>query len=379
MPATPYSYRQYSSGSSFSVPFPYLLKAHVKVYLGYNLLAGTFTSELVDGVGFTWTSGTQIGTTVPLTTGQVLTVIRQTPSDTRLVDWNDGSKLTADDLDTADLQNLYVVQEQQDRTDLSNDVAVEAKTTALSTVAASNAAVTASNAAVATANAASTTATQASSSASQAVTTANAATTTANQASTSASQAVTTANAADAKADQAVAAVGNALQYTIVANVAAIPASPTSNQAIEVANSTGIESFTPLSGKPAGFVGSSALRVRIIYNAVGSTWSWSQYFVSDPETRYLKLAGGTLTGALTLAGAPTVDLNPASKKYVDDGVTALNSSIGAKLDTTTAASTYLTTSTAASTYQTQAGMSSYQTTAAAVTVGQVLALSIALG
>jgi|688.fasta_scaffold26922_4 hypothetical protein len=35
----------------------------------------------------------------------------------------------------------------------------------------------------------------------------------------------------------------------------------------------------------------------------------------------LPLAGGTLTGALTLSGAPTVDLQAATKKYVDDAAT----------------------------------------------------------
>lgn len=34
----------------------------------------------------------------------------------------------------------------------------------------------------------------------------------------------------------------------------------------------------------------------------------------------LNLTGGTLTGALTLAGAPTADLHAATKKYVDDAV-----------------------------------------------------------
>ena len=43
----------------------------------------------------------------------------------------------------------------------------------------------------------------------------------------------------------------------------------------------------------------------------------------DAKTQnYLPLAGGTLTGALILAGAPTADLNPATKKYVDDLNTA---------------------------------------------------------
>lgn len=36
------------------------------------------------------------------------------------------------------------------------------------------------------------------------------------------------------------------------------------------------------------------------------------------DERYLKLAGGTLAGFLTLSGAPTTDLHAATKKYIDD-------------------------------------------------------------
>jgi hypothetical protein len=148
--ATPFSYRQYAGNGStttFSVPFPYLLKAHVKVYLGFNILDGTFSSELADGVGFSWTSSSQIQATTAPASGQVLTVIRQTPNNTRLVDWQDGSVLISDDLDTSDLQNLYVVQEQQDR----NDAGITQSTTAITTA---NSAVTTAGNAVATANSA---------------------------------------------------------------------------------------------------------------------------------------------------------------------------------------------------------------------------------
>ena len=37
----------------------------------------------------------------------------------------------------------------------------------------------------------------------------------------------------------------------------------------------------------------------------------------DLSTR-LALAGGTMTGALTLSGAPTANLHAATKQYVDD-------------------------------------------------------------
>jgi hypothetical protein len=43
------------------------------------------------------------------------------------------------------------------------------------------------------------------------------------------------------------------------------------------------------------------------------------------DDRYLKLAGGTMQGALTLAGSPTNNLHAATKKYVDDHVATKDS------------------------------------------------------
>jgi hypothetical protein len=468
----PFSYAQYAGNGStttFSVPFPYLLKAHVKLYTGFNILTGAFATQLVDGVDYTWTSGTQVQTTSAPATGVTLTVIRDTPDNALLVPWQDGSNLVADDLNSADLQNLYVVQEQQDRNDAGASASVAATAAATAATTAANAATAASNtatstantassnasaalstantasadasAAVATANAASATAGTASTSASAAVTTANAASaaataatttanaaasdastalstantassnastalstanaasaaatnavttantasgnastalSTANTASSNASTALSTANTANNKADQAIAAVSNSINFQLKANVAAIPASPANDTYIEVQDSTGLESFTPLAGKPAGFVGDAGLSVRLRYTSAGSTWNWLNYYANNSETRYLKLTGGTLTGNITLAGAPSSNLHPATKAYVDGYVSAINGDIGflssTKLDSTTAASTYqtlagmssyLTTANAASTYQTQAGMSSYLTTSAA--------------
>jgi len=118
--------------------------------------------------------------------------------------------------------------------------------------------------------------------------------------------------------------------YDTVANVAAIPATPSNNDAVEVVNSTGIQSFTPLNGLPSGFVGDSGLSVRLIYTTSGNTWNWIQYFPNDPENRY----GDAITTLQT-------DLNAA-----EADILALDS---AKLDATTAASTYLTQANAAST------------------------------
>ena len=195
----------------------------------------------------------------------------------------------------------------------ANSAAADAATaisTANGAVSTANSASTAATNAVNTANAASSAASSAVSTANTASTNASNAVTTANTASTNATTAVNTANAATVTANAAAAAVANAVLYTTVANVAAIPATPANNTAVEVTNSTGIESFTPLSGLPVGFVGSSGLSVRIIYQTAGTTWTWIQYFPNDPENRYLKEAGDTMTGALGVtagtAAAPSI-------------------------------------------------------------------------
>lgn len=207
----------------------------------------------------------------------------------------------------------------------ANTAATDA-TTAVNTA---NAATTTANGAVTTANNAATTATAATNAANAAqadantanttangaVTTANAASATANTANTNATNAVNTANTANATANAASAAVANALFYTPIANVAAIPGSPSNQDRYEIADSTGIQSFTPLSGVPSGFTGSSDLTVRIEYDSSATSWTWKQYFAADPEARYatissvntnttaiatkMPLAGGTFTGAVS--------------------------------------------------------------------------------
>ena len=143
--------------------------------------------------------------------------------------------------------------------------------------------------AVTTANSAVTTANTANTTAGNAVTTANSAVTTANTASTNASAAVVTANTAQN-------AVSAAAFYSPVANVAGIPGSPSDDDRVEVADSTGIQSFSPLTGYPSGFTGSSGLTARIQYSSSGSTWNWVDYFANDPEDRYFtKTAGNTNT------------------------------------------------------------------------------------
>lgn len=129
-----------------------------------------------------------------------------------------------------------------------------------------------------------------------AVTTANSATSTANTASTNASTAVATANAASATATSAQNAVNAVVLYDSVTNVSSIPGSPSNDDRIEVDNSTGIESFSPLTGMPSGFTGTTTLAVRLRYSTSGNTWNWVDYRAPDPDARYFtKSSGNTNT------------------------------------------------------------------------------------
>lgn len=53
---------------------------------------------------------------------------------------------------------------------------------------------------------------------------------------------------------------------------------------------------------------------------LGSVQTLSEINALIAAAGHLLLTGGTMTGALTLFGAPTVDLHAATKKYVDDNV-----------------------------------------------------------
>ena len=420
----------------YSFAFPYISTADVKVSLNG-----------VDTTSYTFSNATTIQMATAPASGVAVRIYRLTSNDDLESTFYPGSAIRAQDLNNNFIQGLYVSQESGAKattatttanTALSNSAsATSTANTALanstSAVSTANTASTNASAAVATSNTASSNASTALSNSSTAVTTANtaasnastalstantaasnastalatantastnatAAVSTANTANTNASSAVSTAgtassnastalstaNTANSKADQAITAVSNSINYTLVANVAGIPASPANDTYVEVGNSTGIESFTPLAGKPAGFVGDSGLSVRMRYTTAGATWNWQNYYPNNAETRYLKLTGGTLTGNITLAGAPSSNLHPATKGYVDGYVGSINGDIASlsstKLDSSTAASTYaplaspvftgtptvpgyLTTASASSTYQTQAGMSSYLTTA----------------
>jgi hypothetical protein len=219
------------------------------------------------------------------------------------------------------------------------NTALSNSNTAVSTA---NQAATNASSAVSTANTASTGSTAAQSTANSALATANSALATANDALSDSALALTTANtatdeAADATAfataansnaleavaiaNSATAAVANAILYDTVANTAAIPTSPSNNDAVEVVDSTGIESFTPLTGLPPGFVGLSALSVRLVYSNASSAWIWIQYYPNDPEARYLAKTGGLMTGQIF--GDNSTSLSTPAYAFDGDGNTGI--------------------------------------------------------
>ena len=103
------------STKQFTIPFPYVKKDHIVVALG--LVANTdFTFVNDTTIEFNTLSSatsTQEATGAPKT-GVLIEISRDTPLTNALVDFVDGSTLTAADLDTAVLQLLYGIQEAKD-------------------------------------------------------------------------------------------------------------------------------------------------------------------------------------------------------------------------------------------------------------------------
>ena len=144
-----YSYDNFNSvgATVCNLTYPFLLRAHIKVYKARDLLAGTGTL-LSETTHYTWTGASQITLGTAIASGEVVTVERQTPNTAQLSPWTDGSNLTSEALDNADLQNLYVVQEQQDKNDLGAAKSISASTAAATATTNANNAVTTANTAL---------------------------------------------------------------------------------------------------------------------------------------------------------------------------------------------------------------------------------------
>jgi len=285
MALTQNTYTGNGSTVLFSFTFPYLATTDIKVSVN-----GTNTTA------YTLANATTIQFTTAPVNGAAIRIYRITDNSLSKATFFPGSAIRSNDLNDNFTQSLYVTQE-------ANNFSADANALATSVSGIANTALTQSSSAVAASTSATSTANTALSNSSAAVTTANAASVTATSANNTANLALSGAN--------------NSLNYTLVATVATIPTSPTNDKYIEIIDSTGVESFTPLAGLPGGFVGSSSLTVRLRYTTAGSTWNFYSYYANNPETRYLKFGGGTMTGPLTLSGAPTTNLQPATKAYVD--------------------------------------------------------------
>ena len=331
MAVTQNTYTGNGSTVLFSFTFPYLDTTDIKVSLN-----GVITTA------YTLANATTVQMNAAPAVGVAIRIYRDTDIDDTSATFFPGSSIRSEDLNQNFDQILYATQETRTLSEstatTANGIAGTANTAlsnssaavATANTASSNAtaATSTANTALSTANTALSTANTASSNASTALSTANTASSTATTASSNATAAVTTANAADSKADTAIAAVSVVVPYVPVANVAAISASPANDTYIEVADSTGIQSFTPLAGMPAGFIGDAGLSVRLRYTSAGTTWNWLGYVPNNSDTRYLKKAVGAIVNADVNASAGIV----ASKlSFTQSGTGAVSRSIDSKL------------------------------------------------
>lgn len=90
----------------FSVPFPFISRAHVLVWVDDN------------PVNFTWLTDSTIKLDKPLTKNSKVRLKRRTPLDYRVVDFQSANILTERDLDASALQTFYIQQETQDDLEL---------------------------------------------------------------------------------------------------------------------------------------------------------------------------------------------------------------------------------------------------------------------
>ena len=96
------SYTGDGSTTQYSITFPFLDSTHVKAFV-----------DGVSNTNFTISSSTLTFNSAPANSA-IIRIERQTPTDTRIVDFTDGSVLTESDLDKSADQNFYIAQEISD-------------------------------------------------------------------------------------------------------------------------------------------------------------------------------------------------------------------------------------------------------------------------
>jgi len=126
---SPYAYTVYTSTTSgqtdFQFTWPYIKEEHVKLYVNYNEISqgsGSSQFQVITNV-----SPKLVRLNTGLGSANLRVEVRRISSlDTPLVDYADGSTLTATDLDTSSLQSLYIAQELDDNQ--SRNVAIDTST-----------------------------------------------------------------------------------------------------------------------------------------------------------------------------------------------------------------------------------------------------------
>ena len=97
------SYTANGSVDTFTISFPYILTSHVKAFV-----------DGVEDTNITFPTSSTIQLSSTPASGAVVQIRRVTPSNARLVDFQDGSVLTSSDLDQSADQNFFVSQETKD-------------------------------------------------------------------------------------------------------------------------------------------------------------------------------------------------------------------------------------------------------------------------
>ncbi|BAQ94451.1 tail fiber protein [uncultured phage_MedDCM-OCT-S38-C3] len=107
------SYQEWDGDGStkeFTFTFDYLNKSHVFCYLNNSKLKLVADGEPADGE-WAWDGDKKVKLGTAPEKGEVFKVERDTPDDKQIVEWEDGSYLVSNDLNTSDLQWLYLIQE----------------------------------------------------------------------------------------------------------------------------------------------------------------------------------------------------------------------------------------------------------------------------
>ena len=305
----------------YSLTFPYIDANDV-----YISVDGV---DLVRTTEYIFANATTLQVATAPAVGAAVRVYRVTSNDDLSAVFFPGSAIRASDLNDNFTQSLYVVQEATFTSVASTDAAEAAQASAEAAAASAASSSSSAQEAVSVAN-------SALSNSQTALSIASAAETTADIAVATAANASVEAEAADLKADQALSAVLDVVPFEIVANVAAIPSTPEDSEKIQVTDSTGLESFTPITGVPVGFVGDPGIYALISYSTGFATWIYDSYNANDPDDRYsaalgaLATTGGTMTGPIVFDSSqtfPVASTTAAGDVQLSDSFAGTSSSL----------------------------------------------------